>query len=435
MLRCKVSLVMVSMLCLLLTGMPPACGATGTAGTTSVSEQLYEQLELFTAALAIIESDYVEAPEAQDLIYGALKGMLGALDPYSQFLDPDTYKEIKVETEGQFGGLGIEITIRDDMLTIIAPIDGTPAYRAGIKSGDRIVKINDELTRGITLLEAVKKLRGRPNTSVDITVLRESENRLVDISLTRDIIKIESIRKIEMVDEHVGYIRISEFQEKTPKDLHDALKQLESQGLEGLVLDLRDNPGGLLDVAVEVSETFLPPRAIVVSIAGRITRQNMEFRSRGGKYAEGVSLVILVNEGSASASEIVAGAVQDHKRGIIMGKKSFGKGSVQTVIPLRDGSALRLTTSKYFTPNGRSIHGEGIQPDVEVERMELVKPGSGETKGDKIFEEIEEGKEENIDVQEDADDEGEVKEEAYDNQLSHAVQLLKGLQVFRERME
>src|SRR3989338_6584596 len=268
------------------------------------TERMYEELGLFTDALAIVESEYVEPPDPQTLIYGALKGMLASLDPYSQFMDPDTYKEIKVETEGEFGGLGIEITIKDDLLTVISPIDGTPAYKAGVKAGDKIVKIDNELTRDITLLDAVKKLRGKPGTAVRITVLREGEDKLLDFNITRDIIKIESIREAKMVDPeaHIGYVRISEFQEKTPKDLITALQQLQTQGLEGLVLDLRDNPGGLLDVAVAVSEQFVPEKAIVVSTAGRIKTQNMEFRSRGSQVALTAPIVVLVNEGSASAS-------------------------------------------------------------------------------------------------------------------------------------
>ncbi|HAM41222.1 MAG TPA: peptidase S41, partial [Candidatus Omnitrophica bacterium] len=329
-------------------------------------EALYKELELFSDALSIVQSDYVEEPEAQQLIYGALKGMLATLDPYSQFLDPDSYNELKVDTEGQFGGLGIEISIKDDLLTIIAPIDDTPAYHAGLKAGDRIVKIDGELTRGITLLEAVKKLRGKPETTVTLTVLRDGENQVKEFTLARAIIKIQSVREAKLLEDHIGYIRLSDFRENTPADLESALDRLRGEGMDGLVLDLRNNPGGLLDVAVSTTELFLERRQMIVSTKGRFKSQNLEFHSRRQGPMQETPVVVLVNEGSASASEIVAGALQDHRRAILVGIKTYGKASVQTIFPLKDGSALRLTTSKYFTPSGRLIHGEGITPDVVV---------------------------------------------------------------------
>ena len=394
----------------------------GVEAKRPADDGLYQELELFTDALAIVQSDNVEEPPAKELIYGALKGMLATLDPYSQFMDPDSYNELKVETEGEFGGLGIEITIRDDLLTIIAPIDGTPAAQAGLMPGDRVVKIDGELTRDITLLEAVKKLRGHPGTTVTLTILREGENHLKDVTIRRDIIKIESVREAKILEDHIGYIKLSDFREQTPQDLRGALERLRTEGMDSLVLDLRNNPGGLLDVSVSVAELFLARGRIVVTTRGRLQHQNMEFRTRTDDTLHGLPLVVLINEGSASASEIVAGAIQDYRRGVIIGMKSHGKASVQTIFPLKDGSALRLTTSKYFTPLGRSIHGEGIPPDVVVP---FTPKGDQEASADQakeVFDRIErEGR-----------GDGEVPEGALhpDNQLARAIDLIKGLRVY-----
>lgn len=392
-------------------------------------ESLYKELELFTDALSIVQTDYVEEPQAKRLVYGALKGMLATLDPYSQFLDPDSYNELKVDTEGQFGGLGIEITIKDELLTIITPIDDTPAFTAGLKSGDRIVKIDGELTRGITLLEAVKKLRGKPGTSVALTVLREGENVLKEFSVTRAIIKIQSVREARVLEDHIGYVRLSDFRENTPQDLEEAIDRLKREQMDSLIIDLRNNPGGLLDVAVSTAELFLDRQQIIVSTKGRLKNQNFEFRSRRTGQANGLPLVVLINEGSASASEIVAGAIQDHHRGIILGTKSHGKASVQTIFPLKDGSALRLTTSTYFTPSGRLIHEQGIAPDVEVPYEPPPEPkGSAEDKtrpqGEEIFEKL--------------DHPGEQDQPAKrppDNQLARAVDLLKGIKVYQAALK
>ena len=416
-------------------------------------EEIYKQLDLFEQALSIVRHDYVEHPESKQLIYGALKGMLATLDPYSQFLDPDSYNELKVETEGEFGGLGIEITIKDELLTVISPIDDTPAYRAGLAAGDRIVKIDGEMTRGLTLLDAVKKLRGKPGTQVKLTVLREGENELKEFTVTRDIVKFHSVRAAKLLSDHIGYVRLSDFQEKTPHDLTEALTKLKDESLDGLVLDLRNNPGGLLDVAVTVSEMFLKREQMVVSTKGRLRNQNMEFRTSNDGLVRDVPLVVLVNEGSASASEIVAGAIQDYHRGIILGTKSHGKGSVQTVFPLRDGSALRLTTSKWFTPSGRPIHGQGITPDVVVPfEASTKKEKSPGEKADEIFDRLESEKQEpQSEKQEQKSEKQEQKSEKQeqdaskpdeapksdeapmDNQLARAVDLLKGLKVYRTR--
>lgn len=392
------------------------------------SEELYKELELFSDTVAIIRSDYVEEAKPKDLIYGALKGMLSSLDPYSQFMDPDTYNEMRIETEGEFGGIGIEITIKDDLLTIITPIDDTPAYNVGLKAGDKIVKINGELTRDFTLIEAVKRLRGKPGTNVDVTVLRESERKLLDFTIKRSIIKLDSVKKVDIIDSDIGYIRLVEFQEKTQRQLEDALLELEKKNMKGLILDIRNNPGGLLDAAVEAAEEFLEKGKVIVSTKGRTQNQNFVFKSKKRNGHIDFPMVILINGGSASASEILAGAIQDHKRGLVLGTKSFGKGSVQTVVPLSDGSAVRLTTSKYFTPNGKSIHGEGISPDITVEYKELAeKP---EEEGDKL-----DMLNELLDVEKDESEEKkkeEAKKKGYDNQVLSAVDVLKGIIVYNQ---
>ena len=365
--------------------------------------------------------------------------MLRSLDDYSQFLDPDAYKEVKVETEGEFGGLGIQIAIQDGLLTVIAPIDDTPAFRVGLKANDKIVKIDGEITKDITLMEAVKKLRGKPNTKVTVTIMREGAEKLLDFTITRDIIKIKSIRKAILFEDNIGYVRISEFQERTPQDLEEALDKLEKMGMDMLILDLRNNPGGLLDSAVKVTERFIPAGEVIVSTRGRRDNQSMVFRSGRRTKHRSYPLVVLISKGSASGSEIVAGAIQDYKRGILLGTKTFGKGSVQTVVPLIDGSALRLTTSKYFTPSGRCIHEEGIDPDVEIkfQEQEFKETAPEET----VFEEVEE---QDKDIQK--KDEPKEKEEIkttlqdfmqaqgfYDNQLVSAVDLLKGIKVYKKQ--
>ena len=381
---------------------------------------MYEQIQIFSDAITLIRENYVDDVEPKKLIYGALGGMLRSLDPYSQFMDPDTYNEIKVETTGKFGGLGIEISIRDNLLTVIAPIDGTPAYLAGIKAGDKIVKINNEPTRDITLIGAVKKLRGEPGTTVNLTILREGEGKLLDFAIKRDIIKIESVKRSEVLEGGIGYVRLVEFQQDTSKELDKALGALESKNIKGLIIDLRDNPGGLLDSAVDVSDKFLHNNEIIVTTRGRQKDQVLEFRARQDSVRHEYPVAILVNGGSASASEIVAGALQDNKRGIIIGTKTFGKGSVQTVVPLSDGSALRITTAKYFTPSGRSIMNDGVEPDVIVEEKEY-KESPKEGAGD-IFESLEK-KEPDKALKED--------KKPYDHQLSTAVNILRGIIAYK----
>lgn len=333
----------------------------------------YESIELFTDVLAIVKKSYVEDVDTKKLIYGAINGMLSSLDPHSSFMPPDTYKEMKIETRGSFGGLGIEITIKDGMLTVISPIEDTPAYRAGIKAGDQIIKIDDKFTKDMTIMDAVKRMRGPKGTKVTLTIFREGLNKPKEFPLIRDIIQVKSV-KYRTLDRGFGYVRISQFQEKTDEDLAKALKALHDENggkLQGLVLDLRNDPGGLLDQAVRVAERFIDPGKLIVYTKGREKDSQMRFVSRAGDQEQHFPMVVLINGGSASASEIVAGALQDNKRAIIMGTQSFGKGSVQTIIPLSDNSGLRLTTALYYTPSGRSIQAKGITPDIVVERLEL----------------------------------------------------------------
>lgn len=343
-------------------------GGLGRSLVSAVDRGTYENLEAFTSVLAIVQKNYVEETATQELIEGAIDGMLSALDPHSAYLTPDSYKELQVDTEGTFGGLGIEITIRDDMLTVVSPIEDTPAYRAGVQAGDRIIKIEDELTKDMSLIDAVKKMRGKKGTRVTISLRREGVPRLIDVSIVREVIQIRSV-KWKMLEEGYAYIRITQFQDRTSGDLERTLRQLaQDHGpLRGMVLDLRNNPGGLLSQAVKVSDLFLDS-GLIVYTEGRLENQQQKYFARPGGDTE-TPMVVLINNGSASASEILAGAVQDHDRGVLLGTKTFGKGSVQTILPVEGGAALRLTTAMYFTPGGRSIQVTGIIPDIELENL------------------------------------------------------------------
>jgi carboxyl-terminal processing protease len=327
----------------------------------------YENLRLFTEVLSIIQSQYVDEMPPKELIYSAIKGTLRGLDAHSSFLDPDMYREMQVETSGSFGGLGIEITLRDDILTVVTPIEGTPAYRAGIQPGDRIVKIEGISTKDMQLADAVKKMRGKPGSKIVIAVIREGWTEPKDFTIMREQIRVQSVKSGEL-EPGIEYIRLRQFQEQTGNDIETALEKYnKAKPIQGLVLDLRNNPGGLLTSSVEVAEKFLEPGKLVVYTEGRVRNQNMRFQASGKHTYADFPIVVLVNQGSASASEIVAGALQDWGRAVVLGTQSFGKGSVQTIIPLSDGSGLRLTTAKYYTPKGRSIHGKGITPDIIVE--------------------------------------------------------------------
>jgi carboxyl-terminal processing protease len=334
----------------------------------AVGREDYEGLESFSNVLAIVQKNYVQEVKTNQLVEGAINGMLSALDPHSAYLTPDLYRELQVDTEGSFGGLGIEITLRDGLLTVVSPIEDTPAYRAGVKAGDQIIKIDGELTKDMTLLEAVKRMRGPQGSQVTISVRREGVDRFLDISLTREVIKIKSVRS-KLLEPGYGYVRLAQFQDRTTSDLEDAIARFsqDSQDLKGLVLDLRSNPGGLLSQAVKVADVFLASGMIVYT-KGRLDNQQQKYLAHPGGHTE-LPLVVLVNHGSASASEIVAGAVQDHGRAVILGTQTFGKGSVQTILPLENGAALRLTTAMYYTPNGRSIQVTGVKPDHIVENV------------------------------------------------------------------
>lgn len=333
--------------------------------TQEERQKTYEQLEIFANILSLLQDNYVEEIDSKETINGAIRGLLYSLDPHSSYMDPEGFKELQEETQGQFSGIGIEITIKDDVLSVISPIEGTPADLAGLKAKDIIVEINGEKTKEMGAYEAVKRLRGPKGSKVTISVSREGWDNLKVFTLERDLIPLQSV-KAHFLEPGFAYTRITNFQSHTTDDYIEALSNLEKQDpIRGLILDLRNNPGGLLNQAVSISDAFLQD-GMIVSTKGRTEDQNMSFKANKTPKDYQYPLVVLVNEGSASASEIVAGAIQDHKRGIIVGTRTFGKGSVQTIIPLPGGAGLRLTTARYYTPAGKSIQALGITPDVEV---------------------------------------------------------------------
>lgn len=413
---------------------PAILMSSGYAFCQSVSanqEEDYKNLEIFTDVLALIRNSYVEEVNTQDLVYGAIDGMLKTLDPHSSFLTPEMYEDMQADTHGEFGGLGIEITIKDHALIVVSPIEDTPAYRAGIKAGDRIVKINGQLTQDIEIMQAVRLMRGPQGETVTLAIERPGENDLLVFDIVRDIIQIESV-KSRLLDDNYGYARISQFQDRTGLDLQSHLKVLRSgttDGLAGLILDLRNNPGGLLDQAVEVADLFLS-EGLIVYTEGRDNESQLKFTAKGAETEPDYPLVVLINGGSASAAEIVAGALQDHGRAIVLGEQSFGKGSVQTIIPLGDDSGLRLTTARYFTPSGRSIQARGITPDIRVSQLagqqsEASAAPMREKDLVNHFEALPANKtqqEENM---------SEISEKAEDNQLNRAIELLRGFKILR----
>ncbi|MGD8386252.1 MAG: S41 family peptidase [Desulfobacteraceae bacterium] len=412
-------------------------GADVKAGT----DKVYQNIEVFAEVLRQIEENYVEPKDPQELIYGAIKGMVESLDPHSAFMTKQEHKDLMIETKGSFTGVGIEITTRDNVITVVSPIEGTPAYKAGIKAGDRIIKINDELTNDMTLSDAVKRIRGPKGTEVKLTVSREGSEKPLDFSITRDVIPLRSVRSYR-ISPDIGYVRISNFQSKTEEDLKSALRELESgEGLKGLILDLRNNPGGLLDQAIKVSDLFLD-KGLIVSTKGRDPSQNMEVSAHHNGSSRNYPMIVLVNEGSASASEIVAGAMQDNKRALILGTKTFGKGSVQTILPLSDGSGLRLTTARYYTPSGNSIQLKGIVPDIEFPFVPSSQDEEEKKRPHFLREKDLKGHMPNeVDSDKTSSDqsveEGELDERAEeilerDNQVRHALQLLKSWSLFSQ---
>lgn len=396
---------------------------------SALSNTTYEDLRVFTDVLGLLQKEYVEETKSKDLIYGAIKGMVETLDPHSAFLPPNLYKEMQEETKGRFEGIGIEITLKEGILTVVSPIENTPAYKAGIQAGDQILKIEGESTKNLTLIECVKRLRGPKGSKVTITIMREGFSKPRDITLIRDVIPIRSVR-FEILDKHYGYIRISQFQEKTSSEFDKAVKELEAGaqgGLKGLILDLRNNPGGLLDQAVKIADRFIES-GLIVSVEGRKEESKMKFNAqRQENDLMKYPLVVLVNGGSASGAEIVAGAIQDHGRGILLGTQTFGKGSVQTIFSLKDGSGLRLTTARYFTPSGRSIQAKGIVPDI------IVKPAlPEEEKGAPPKTISEKDLERHLEDKEKPKREEVKEKKPGDNQLERALELLKSWEIFKK---
>ena len=332
-----------------------------------------EQLKAFSEVYMKIKKDYVEKVDDEKLFDDAIKGMLEGLDPHSTYLNEKDFEDLQIGTRGEFGGLGIEVTMEDGYVKVVSPIDDTPAYRAGVKAGDLIIMLDDKPVKGLTLSECVDIMRGKVGTSLELTIAREGENKPLKIKIIRDTIKVKSV-KYDILDNNYGYLRITSFQSKTGSSLKNVLLKIKKKNnLKGIVLDLRNNPGGVLGAAVEVSDTFLDQKKMIVTTSGRMSDAINEFKSSSNDFAKDIPIVVLINGGSASASEIVAGALQDHRRAIIMGTQSFGKGSVQTILPLTRKTALKITTARYFTPNGRSIQAKGITPDIIVNEMKFEK--------------------------------------------------------------
>ncbi len=404
---------------------------------TAETGDVYENIEIFAEVLRQIEKNYVESQDSKELIYGAIKGMVQSLDPHSSFMTKEEHQELLIETKGSFSGVGIEISIRDNVLTVVSPIEGTPAYEAGIEPGDKIIKIDDTSSIDMSLPEAVKLIRGPKGSDVKLTVMREGEEKPLEFTIIRDVIPLKSVRN-HMLTPDIGYVRVASFQSNTEKDLSAALEEVEKgKTIKGLILDLRNNPGGLLSQAISVSDLFLDS-GLIVSTKGRHSSQSLEASAHKNSISRDYPIIVLVNGGSASAAEIVAGALQDNKRALILGTKTFGKGSVQTILPLSDGSGLRLTTARYYTPSGRSIQLSGILPDIELkyipydEKKEKDKSRVIREKdlrghmANETMKKEEEGK------KIDPDDENErvkmILEK--DNQVRHALQLLKTWNIF-----
>ena len=412
----------------------------GNEKSTAVSPLPLEDLRAFTEVFGKVKSDYVESVEDKDLLEHAIKGMLSGLDPHSSYLNKEEFKEMRIGTDGKFGGLGIEVSMDNGFVKVISPIDDTPAQRAGIKAGDVIVRLDDTPVKGMTLNEAVKIMRGEPGTDILLTIVREGEEAPLKITITRDIIRIKSVRS-NMLEPGYGYIRISQFQSATGTSMRKQLSELKKENggeLEGLVLDLRNNPGGVLNASVSVADAFVKKGKIVYT-EGRVKDSLLTFNASPNDLLKGAPIVVLVNGGSASASEIVAGALQDHHRAIVMGTKTFGKGSVQTIMPMNNGAALKITTARYFTPSGRSIQAEGIEPDIKVEQLQISKAEDDKVQRLReadLRDHLENGngkksekttKDEKTGKKEDKPDEKDKLKDDY--QLNEALNLLKGVNI------
>jgi carboxyl-terminal processing protease len=394
------------------------------------SEQIpFEDLQAFTEVFSKVKSDYVEGVDEKKLIEDAIRGMLNGLDPHSSFLNTSEFSDLKIGTTGQFGGLGIEVGMENGFVKVISPIDDTPAARAGVQASDLIIKLDEKSVKGMTLNDAVKLMRGKPNTSIDLTIVREGEAKPLVIKITREIIRVKSVKN-RMLEPGYGYVRITNFQSRTTTDLLKAISSLQKETrLKGMILDLRNNPGGVLNGAVGVSDAFIEDGMIVYT-EGRIDDSSHRYLATPGDSLNGAPLVVLINGGSASASEIVAGALQDHKRAIILGTKSFGKGSVQTIQELRNGSAVKLTTARYFTPLGRSIQATGIEPDI---KLSTVKLSATDEKARVSYSEADlDGSLSNPNGDSKSDEDEKKDSEALaesDFQLYEALNLLKGLNI------
>jgi carboxyl-terminal processing protease len=416
-------------------------GLSNDNNVTAKDKSIYKDIKTFNEVLDMVRKNYVDEVDTTKLMQGAINGMIRSLDPHSSFMTPELYKELEVETQGQFGGLGIEIMIIKDILTIVSPIEDTPAFNAGLKSGDQILKIDGKSTKDITITEAVQKLRGPKDTKVTITIYRENMTAPKDFTLTRAIIQIKSV-KVKKMEDHIGYIRITAFQEKTVDDLRKALKEVSEKNnpLRGLVLDLRNDPGGLLNQAIEVSDVFLKS-GVIVSTRGRVKAIETKSLAKDDNNEISCPIVVLVNEGTASAAEIVAGALQDNGRALVIGTQTFGKASVQTVIPLEGGSALKLTTARYYTPKGRSIQAEGITPDIMVPFIKTAEDTETSVgKEERIREKdlkghIKPTKEDGTKIDEiTGDDAKGLSDIAKDNQLKTAVDILKSWDIMKNNL-
>ncbi|WP_078117774.1 S41 family peptidase [Thiosocius teredinicola] len=403
--------------------------------TKPSSDLPLDELRIFAEVFGRIKNDYVEPVDDRKLLNFAIEGMLSGLDPHSAYLNEDDYRDLRVGTSGEFGGLGIEVGMENGFVKVISPIDDTPAKRAGVQAGDIIIRLDEKPVKGMTLDEAVKMMRGKPGTELTLTIVREGADKPLEITVVRDVIKTVSVKQ-RLIDKGYGYVRISQFQARTPEDMLNGIGKLKREAggsLKGLILDLRNNPGGVLNAAVAISDAFLTDGTIVYT-EGRIRDSQLKFKAAPDDVLDGAPIVVLVNGGSASASEIVAGALQDHQRAVIMGQQTFGKGSVQTIVPVNERTAVKLTTARYFTPNGRSIQAEGIVPDIKLGNVRLTR---GEEQAPKLKEaDLARhlvNPEEDGEVEKPAQPKPKSEDEEAENDymLSEALNLLKGLAILR----